>query len=514
VYFQISPQEQGRCDFSGTAEAYQCGSAVVPNALLPLNASTGRILVVGPTANSLGSLSSGWSIHWQGVNDDSQFSHGTTILEGVRTVYDASQVEYHEGCHFEGDSHARQTCTPVDLEATRTSASNADVIVVCLGEEPYTEKPGDIDDLQIHQGQVQLITELNKAGKPMVLVLVEGRPRQLEGIQRLSNVHAVVHALVPGPEGGMAVAEILFGLVNPSGRMPITYPASTGSTHYPHWHAVSSQCVGAQVFLSATTMSCPVDFVFGQGLSYTTFAYTGFKWYTGAGAPASQAKAMEIGSAFTVELTVENTGTMDANHTVLLYFIQAYRRVTPEANRLLGFDKVFVAAGASKKVSFQLSTTDFSYIGVDYDRVVETGKYTLALGDSQYGVPGSDEECVTKGLCVDVHLEAPNCPRANEPLSAASGALCNVPVKYSLPPLAPPPSAAPTETPPASTSEEYGPSSGAIVVAFGLLCICLVGMAVGVRYLAVPVPPENAPPSNLPGVAHVALEEQYEKGGP
>lgn len=415
VWFEQAPYERSRCWFGGIAEAYVCGIAENKNAVLPLNSTAGKVLVVGPTAHSIGALSAGWSIHWQGVNDDSQFAHGSTILQGIQQVYHTTNVEYRQGCKFGGSSHASQNCIAEDLQETATTAASADVIVVCLGEEPYTEKPGDIDDLRIHSGQIELITELNKAGKPMVLVLVAGRPRLLEGINRLSNVHAVIHALVPGPEGGLAVAEVLFGKVNPSGRLPLTYPSSM-STHYPHWRAVSSQCAGSQVFLSATTQSCPVEFYFGQGLSYSTFSYTGLRWFTGAHFSGTQEATMKIGSAFTVEFTVENTGTMDANHSVLLYFVQAYRSITPEANKLLGFDKVFVAAGQKQLVRFSLHTKDFAYIGVAMDRVVETGKYTLVLGDSQFGVaPNVNDDCTRDGQCLGLTLEHGSCPQGAMP---------------------------------------------------------------------------------------------------
>jgi len=380
---------------------------------LPLsNTAATKIFVTGPTAHSLRSMSTGWSIHWQGAQTDSEFSHGTTILDGIKAhAPQGSTVTYDEGCAISASSHASATCDSTDLAATVTQASASDVVVVCLGEEPYTEKPGDIDDPILHKGQLELIRGLNAANIPMVLVLIAGRPRLLDGIQRLSNVIAVMHGFAPGPEGGMAVGEALFGVINPSGRMPLSYPATTSTMHYPHWHAVTNQCVGSMTFLSAQTGSCPIDFNFGQGLSYTTFEYTNMKWYTG-GYFDTQASELKVesgaGKAFTYEMSVRNTGTVSANHTVLLYMIQDHRRVTPEANRLIGFDKVSLSPGETRNLVFELHTKNFSYVGVDMARVLETGLYTLALGDTEYGNPSKSAgvpmtitaDCGGKSRCV------------------------------------------------------------------------------------------------------------------
>lgn len=175
------------------------------------------------------------------------------------------------------------------------------------------------------------------------------------------------------------------------------------------------------MFLSAVVQSCPVDFAFGQGLSYSQISYSRLRWRTGAGSqPWSVPGArIAVGGRFEVSLDVSNHGLRNANHTVLLYFIQAYRRVTPEANNLLAFQRVYVGAGQTTTVEFSLHTSDLSYVGVDFDRVVETGKYTLALGHPQYGVPTSSQ-CEETQTCSQMELYHEECNHNQ------TGGLCSV----------------------------------------------------------------------------------------
>jgi hypothetical protein len=404
-----------------------------------------------------------------------------------------STVEHDPGCSFKVPSHAAATCEASNMTATLAKAAASDVIVLCLGEEQGTEKPFDIDSLDIHQGQKDLIKALNALGKPIVLVLIAGRPRFLDGIHRLPSVIGVVHGLVPGPEGGLAIAEVLFGTTNPSGRMPLTYPATMATLHYPHWHAVTSQCVGSTVHLSANTQSCPVDFTFGQGLSYSTYTYTNLTIDT----PSLTLDATGTGAMldFSVKLVASNTGSRPGNHTVLLYMIQPFRRVTPEANRLIGFDKVAIGAGSAREVRFSLSSKSLSYIGVDMERVVETGEYYLALGDSRYGNPGTDTEaCIKSGQCVKLTVGAsPLCEAARNGMGP-----CQIPVKPKGSSEAPP--ACSAGGAPVDTTGKLVIPHWAFMI---LLLVAGVTGALGVSVL--PLLSEGSAPAQ--GGAHIELDE-------
>jgi beta-glucosidase-like glycosyl hydrolase len=266
---QLKPGADQRNNTAGT-----CEPAPRSPPLLPLNPSAGakkRVLLTGPTAHSLSYQSGGWSVRWQGACADSDFeAGGETLRHALRRLLPADvQLEHTAGCTIHAASHATATCyiDSSDWNATLAAARASDVAVVALGEENYTEKPGDIDDLELHRGQLELVRRLAAAVPelPIVLVLISGRARLLRGLPQLSSVLAVVSGYVPGPHGGTALAEVLLGLVNPSGRLPITYPALPNALG-PHWQTYSARCSGSSGgYLSGGTSDCPVEFPFGHG---------------------------------------------------------------------------------------------------------------------------------------------------------------------------------------------------------------------------------------------------------
>lgn len=264
------------------SSAGTCPHSPTPPPILPLSLKAGgraRVLLTGPTSDSLAYQSGGWSVGWQGACRDSDFeAGGETLRAGLARLLPAdAELVHTDGCKISAPTHATATCGgAAELNATLDAAGTADVAIVALGEENYTEKPGDTDDLGLHEGQLEIVRRIAAANPslPIVLVLITGRPRLLHGLPQLPSVVAVVWAGLPGPHGGGPIAEVLLGLTNPSGRLPATYPALPNvlGTHY---QSVSSRCSGSSGgYLSGGTSACPVEFPFGHGLSYTSFRYS------------------------------------------------------------------------------------------------------------------------------------------------------------------------------------------------------------------------------------------------
>lgn len=270
-----------RGDDNARNAAGTCAPLPTP-AVLPLDPARGarrRLLLTGPTSDSLVFQAGGWSVRWQGGCRDSDFeAGGETVRQALgRLLPDGVELVHTPGCTIDAPTHATATCGgPAELAAALDAALSADVAIVALGEENYTEKPGDIDDLALHAGQLELVRALaaHAPHVPIILVLISGRPRLLNGLPQLSSVVAVVWAGVPGPHGGTAIAEVLLGMTNPSGRLPLTYPALPNAlgTHYQTHAARCSGSAGG--YLSGGTTDCPVEFPFGHGLSYTRFEYS------------------------------------------------------------------------------------------------------------------------------------------------------------------------------------------------------------------------------------------------
>jgi len=317
-------------------------------AVLPLSPTT-RILVVGPTADSLPALNNGWTITWQGDRPAEYPKDRPTIRRALEARGGANRVSYVAG---QGDG------TTIDVAAAVSSARSADVVVLSLGEQSYAETPGDIDDLALPDGQVQLAQALAATGKPLVLVLVEGRPRIIRTIA--DAMKGIVLALNPGLEGGTAIAEVLFGDVNPSGRLPISYPRSVNAlTTYDHkWSEEQDHAFRPQ-------------FAFGSGLSYTTFNYRDLEVSPGAASAADAA---------IVSLTVANSGTRAGADVVQLFVAQRTSATPPPVMRLKRFQKVALEPGAHQDVRFRLTRDDFSSIGTDEKRRVEPGTFTIRVG--------------------------------------------------------------------------------------------------------------------------------------
>ena len=275
-------------------------------------------------------------------------------MEGVREVLKntETQVAFAQGCEIDSE-----TCEAELLDEAVAQAADADVIVLALGEKSYCEKPGDIFDSMLSAGQRSLAQALAATGKPIVLVLSEGRARVLGGIENLAD--GIVMAYLPGPEGGLGIAEILFGDVNPSGRLPITYPEKSSALPIPYYHRHSEED------------SYFALYPFGHGLSYSEIAYADLRLSSGSMTPAD---------TITVSVRVSNLSSRSAKESVLMYLSDEYRIITPEVKMLKGFTKIELAAGESADVSFTVAAADLTFYGVDNTPQVEAGMFTVAVG--------------------------------------------------------------------------------------------------------------------------------------
>uniref|UniRef100_A0A832CYS4 beta-glucosidase n=1 Tax=Ignavibacterium album TaxID=591197 RepID=A0A832CYS4_9BACT len=318
--------------------------------LLPLKKDK-RIFVTGPTANLLSSLNGGWTITWQGNEESLYPKDKNTILEAIKNKVGEGNVSYLEGCSFDSD---------INSNDAYMQAINSDLIVLCLGEPAYCETPGNIYDLTLPKAQIDYAKKLLNSGKPIVLVMVEGRPRVITEIA--NEIESIVLAFLPGMEGGNAIADVLFGDVNPSGKLPVTYPKSpNGITLYDY-----------KPLENFDGNKYDPLFPFGHGLSYTTFNYSNLK---------ISSKKIKADDKLTVSVDVENTGRLKGKEVVQLYLTDLYGSISRPNKQLKGFEKIELNPGEKKTVQFTIDNSHLSFIGIDNKRIVEPGEFTVTIGD-------------------------------------------------------------------------------------------------------------------------------------
>jgi beta-glucosidase len=323
------------------------------NHTLPL-AKTARVLVTGPDADSLIPLDNGWSYTWQGNRESAYPKDHATILKAIQEKIGAANVTYVPGTTYDKE---------VDITKAAETATKADAVVLCLGEWAYAETPGNIPDLTLPDAQLNLVLRVLETKKPVILLLTEGRPRIISRIADSAN--AIVMAYNPGNEGGQAIADVLFGDVNPSGKLPITYPRSPNRLFTYDHKVFEGEDGGAMP---------PPQFEFGSGLSYTSFTYSDLR----------VAPATVSGSGIVrVEVTVKNSGSRAGKEVVQLYLNERFASVTPPLKRLKRFAKVLLQPGESRQVFFELTSDDLSFIGADNKRVVEPGVFDVKIGGLQ-----------------------------------------------------------------------------------------------------------------------------------
>lgn len=323
------------------------------NNVLPLKKDM-KVLVTGPTANTMRSLDGGWSYTWQGDESDKFAANKNTILEAVQQKIGKNNVSYEAGAGFDSLQN---------IDEAVNAAKKADVIVLCLGELSYTENVGNIDDLNLPAAQIQLAQALAKTGKPVILVLAEGRPRIVTDAEKLSA--ATLMAYLPGNEGGDAIASVLFGDVNPSGKLPITYPRFTNAlTNYYRKNLENGNPDDKHGYNPL--------YEFGTGLSYTTFSYANLH---------ISKPELKDNETLTVTVDVKNTGQVEGKESVLLYTSQQYASIAPDTKRLRAYDKISLKPGETKTVSFKITPKDLAFVNDISKTVTEAGEFKIIVGD-------------------------------------------------------------------------------------------------------------------------------------
>lgn len=348
------------------------------NALLPI--STGkRILVTGPNANSMRSLNGGWTYTWQGQFTDMIAGHHNTIYKSLANRFGQENIVLEEGVKYL-DYQWGGNFGPEDASGIAKAveaAKNVDIIVACVGETSYCETPGNINDLNLSANQIKLVTELSKTGKPIVLILNEGRPRLIGEIEPLAG--AIVDIMLPGNYGGEALASLLSGDANFSGRLPITYPKhSAALITYDYKKGESSQTMSGAYNYDAVV---DVQWMFGTGLSYTTYKYSNLR---------VNKPEFKAGDTLIFSLEVTNTGKMAGKESVLLYSSDLVASTSPDVRRLRQFEKIELQPGETKTVSLTVPANDLAFVGYDEKWVLEKGDFRIQVGDQVINVRATE----------------------------------------------------------------------------------------------------------------------------
>ena len=340
--------------------------------ILPL-AKGKKILLTGPNANSMRSLNGGWSYTWQGSNAEDCSEPYNTILEAFTNKFGAENIIYEAGVTYNEKGNWWDENAP-EIEKAVAAAAQADYIVACIGENSYCETPGNLTDLTLSENQRNLVKALAKTGKPIILVLNEGRPRIIADIELLSK--AVVNVMLPGNYGGDALANLVAGDSNFSGKMPYTYPKEINSLityDYKPCEHIGKQMEGAYNYDAVVN----VQWAFGYGLSYTTFAYSNLK---------VDKTSFTADDVLTFTVDVKNTGNRVGKESVLLFSSDLVASLTPDNRRLRAFDKVELQPGETKTVTLKVKGSDLAFVGYDGKWILEEGDFRMQVGDQVVGV--------------------------------------------------------------------------------------------------------------------------------
>lgn len=337
------------------------------NNILPLNKKA-KVLITGPNANSMRTLNGAWTYSWQGEKTPEFSEQYSTIVEAIQKEIGDRNVVYIPGVDYvKGGKYYEDE--KVQFEEAISAARKVDYILLVLGENTYTEKPGDLNDLYLSDNQTELAQRLAETGKPIILVLNEGRPRIISKFEQ--QMQGVVQTYLPGNFGGDALADILFGDVNPSGKLPYNYPRYPNAL-IPYIHKYSEEQTAAEGVYNYEADYSP-QFSFGDGLSYTTFKYENL-----------QLDKTEMGNSenLNVQVKVTNTGTRKGKEVIELYTSDLYAsEITPDVRRLRRFEKIELEPGESRIVSFNLNAEEMAYHNQKGKPIVEPGKFELMIKD-------------------------------------------------------------------------------------------------------------------------------------
>ena len=341
------------------------------NPVLPL-AKGKKILLTGPNANQMRCLDGGWSYTWQGHRADEFAGKYNTIYEAFCNQYGKENVILNQGVTYNEKGKYWEENEP-QIQGAVAAAKDADVIVACIGENSYTETPGNLTNLWLSENQRNLVKELAKTGKPVVLVLNEGRPRLIADIEPLAQ--GIIDILIPGNMGGDALVGLVSGKSNFSGKMPYTYPKEINSL--ANYDFKKSEEVGTMEGAYDYNAKITQQWGFGYGLSYTSYQYSNLK--------VSQSD-FRHGDIIKVSVDVKNTGKVAGKESVLLFSSDLIASMVPDGRRLRAFDKIELQPGETKTVTFDLNTDDLAFVGYDGKWVLEEGDFKLMIADQTVNI--------------------------------------------------------------------------------------------------------------------------------
>lgn len=343
--------------------------------ILPLQHGK-KILLTGPNANQMRCLNGGWSYTWQGHRADEFAGKYNTIYEAFCNEYGKENVILNQGVTYNEKGKYWEENEPQIQEAV-AAAKDADVIVACIGENSYTETPGNLTDLWLSENQRNLVKALAQTGKPVILVLNEGRPRLIADIEPLAQ--GIINILIPGNMGGDALANLVSGKSNFSGKMPYTYPKEINSL--ANYDFKKSEEVGTMEGAYDYNAKITQQWGFGYGLSYTSYKYSNLK--------VSQSD-FRHGDIIKVSVDVKNTGKVAGKESVLLFSSDLIASVVPDGRRLRAFDKVELQPGETKTMTFELKADDLAFVGWNGKWRLEEGDFKLMIADQSADIHCTD----------------------------------------------------------------------------------------------------------------------------
>ena len=345
------------------------------NSVLPL-AKGKKILLTGPNANQMRCLDGGWSYTWQGHRADEFAGKYNTIYEAFCNEYGKENVILNQGVTYNEKGKYWEENEP-QIQGAVDAAKNVDVIVACIGENSYTETPGNLTDLWLSENQRNLVKELAKTGKPVVLVLNEGRPRLIADIEPLAQ--GIIDILIPGNMGGDALVGLVSGKSNFSGKMPYTYPKEINSL--ANYDFKKSEEVGTMEGAYDYNAKITQQWGFGYGLSYTSYKYSNLK--------VSQSD-FRHGDIIKVSVDVKNTGKVAGKESVLLFSSDLIASMVPDGRRLRAFDKVELQPGETKTITFELMADDLAFVDWNGKWRLEEGDFKLMIADQSADIHCTD----------------------------------------------------------------------------------------------------------------------------
>ena len=343
--------------------------------ILPLQHGK-KILLTGPNANQMRCLDGGWSYTWQGHRADEFAGKYNTIYEAICNEYGKENVILNQGVTYNEKGKYWEENEP-QIQGAVAAAKDADVIVACIGENSYTETPGNLTDLWLSENQRNLVKALAQTGKPVILVLNEGRPRLIADIEPLAQ--GIINILIPGNMGGDALANLVSGKSNFSGKMPYTYPKEINSL--ANYDFKKSEEVGTMEGAYDYNAKITQQWGFGYGLSYTTYKYSNLK--------VSQSD-FRHGDIIKVSVDVKNTGKVAGKESVLLFSSDLIASMVPDGRRLRAFDKVELQPGETKTMTFELKADDLAFVGWNGKWRLEEGDFKLMIADQSADIRCTD----------------------------------------------------------------------------------------------------------------------------